>query len=80
MPHFVPYKNFMQSILKYKVTSKATNLERQNVNLVLQIFSEYTIQGLLTLGKQKCLPEVAEYINIFYKKKILDFSLYFVMG
>ena len=62
------------SILKYcyKLTSKAlspSNLERQNVNLVLQNFSEYTIQGLLTLGKQKCFPnfsEVAEYINIFY--------------
>ena len=45
-----------QSILKYcyKLTSKAlspTNLERQNVNLVLQIFSEYIIQGLLTLRK-----------------------------
>ena len=54
------------------MTSKAlspTNFERQNVNLVLQILSEYTIQGLLTLGKQKCLPnfaEVAESINIFY--------------
>ena len=63
-----------QSILKncYKLASKRlspTNLERQNVNLVLQIFSEYTIKGLLTLGKLKCLPnfvEVAEYINIFY--------------
>ena len=63
-----------QSILKYcyKLTSKAlspTSLERQNVHLVLQIFNEYTIQGLLTLGKQECLPnfaEVAEYINIFY--------------
>ena len=65
-----------QSIFKYcnKLTSKArslTNLERQNVNLVLQFFFffYYTIQGLLTLGKQKCLPnfaEVTEYINIFY--------------
>lgn len=60
-----------QSILKYcyKLTSKAlspTNLERQNVNLILQIFNEYTIQGLLTLGKQKYLPNFAEYINILY--------------
>ena len=53
------------------MTSKAlssTNLERQNVNFILQIFSVYTIQGLLTLRKQKRLPhfaEVAEYINIF---------------
>ena len=46
------------SVLKYcnKLTSKAlspTNLERQNVNLVQQIFNEYTVQGLVTLGKQK---------------------------
>ena len=58
------------SILKYcyKLTSKAL-CERQNVNLVQQIFNECTIQGLLTLGKQKCLPnfaEVTEYINMFY--------------
>ena len=36
---------------------------------MLQIFNEYTIQGLLTLGKEKCLPnfaEVAEFINIFF--------------
>ena len=41
------------SILKYcnNLTSKAfspTDLERQNVKLVLQIFNEYTVQGLLT--------------------------------
>ena len=62
------------SILKYcyKLTSKAlspTNFDRQNVNLVLQTFNEYTVQGLLTLGKHKCLlnfAEVAEYVNIFY--------------
>ena len=45
------------SFLKYcyKLTSNAlspNNIERQNVNLVLQIFNEYTVQGLLTLGKQ----------------------------
>ena len=36
---------------------------------MLPIFNEYTIQGLLTLGKEKCLPsfaEVAEFINIFF--------------
>ena len=38
----------LQSLLKhcYKMTAKAlspSNLERQNVNLVLQIFNEYTI-------------------------------------
>ena len=54
------------------MTAKAlspSNLERQNVNLVLQIFNEYTIQELLTLGKEKYLPifaEVAEFINIFF--------------
>ena len=56
----------------YKLPSKApspTNLERQNVNLVQQIFNEYPIHGLLTLGEQKSLSnfaDVAEYINIFY--------------
>ena len=43
------------SILKYcyKFTSEAlsfTDLERQNGNLVLKIFNEYTVQVLLTLG------------------------------
>ena len=47
-----------QVLLKhcYKMAAKAlslSNLEKQNVNLVLQIFNEYTIQGLLTLGKEK---------------------------
>ena len=49
-------------------TLSPCNLERQNVYLVLQIFNEYTIQGLLTLGK-KSLPnfaEIAEFINIFF--------------
>ena len=48
---------------------KILSLKRQNLNLIHQIFNEYTVQGLLTIGKQKCLPnfaEVAEYINIFY--------------
>ena len=45
------------SILKYshKLISKAlslTNLERQNLNFAQQIFNEYIIQELLTLGKQ----------------------------
>ena len=68
MPHFVPYRNSISleslSILKYchKLISKAIplNFERQNVNFVQQIFNEYTIQGLFTLGKQKCLPNFAE--------------------
>ena len=62
------------SLLKYayKLTAKVlspTSLERQNVTLVLQIFNEYVIQALLTLGAQKCLPnfaEVAEYIEVFH--------------
>ena len=35
----------------YKLTSKALSLsylERQNVNILLQIFNEHTVQGLLT--------------------------------
>ena len=45
-----------QLILEYcpKLTLKVfslNNLERQNVDLIEQIFNEYTIQGLLTLGK-----------------------------
>ena len=67
----------LQSLLKcsYKLTAKAlfpSNLERQNVTLVLQIFNEYIIQALLTLGKQKYVPnfeEVAEYT------KNIDFIL-----
>ena len=63
-----------QSLLKhcYKMTVQTLspcNIERQNVNLVLQIFNEYTIQGLLTVGKEKCLPNFAEvvgFINIFF--------------
>lgn len=64
-----------ESLLKhsYKLTLKAlspSNLERQNVNLVLQIFNEYIIEALITFGKTKCLPlvdDVAEYIKIFCK-------------
>ena len=56
-------------ILKYdyKLTSKTLspiNLERQNVNLVPQIFNECTVQLLLTLLPN--FTEVVEYINIFY--------------
>ena len=63
-----------KSILKYcyKLISKAlslSNLERQNVYLVRQIFNEYTTQGLLTLEKEKCssnFAELAKYINVSY--------------
>ena len=79
VPHFIPYKNFMPKNLSQfcnivlnwsqRPFLQLINLERQNVNLVMHIFNEYTIQGLLIWGKQKCLldfAEVAEYINIFY--------------
>ena len=56
----------------YKLTFKAispSNLERQNVKYVLQIFNDYVIQSLLTVGKKNCLPffsSVAGYIKLFY--------------
>ena len=56
----------------HKLTTKTlspTNLERQNANFIQQIFNEYTVQGLLALGKQKYFPnfaKIAENINIFY--------------
>ena len=64
-----------ESLLKhsYKLTLKAlspSNLERQNVNLVLQIFNEYIVEALVTFGKKNCLPladGVAEYIKIISK-------------
>lgn len=55
----------------YKLSIKAispTTFEKQNVNLVLQIFNEYLIQALLTVGKKLSLTsytDVAEYIKIF---------------
>lgn len=63
------------SLLKhsYKLTLKAlspSNLERQYVNLVLQIFNDYIIEALITFGKKNVLPladDVAEYIKIFCK-------------
>lgn len=39
----------------YKLSLKAispSNLERQNVKLALQVFSEYTVESLLTVGKK----------------------------
>ena len=58
-----------QSLLKYcyKMTAKtlsSSNLERQNVNLVLQIFNEYTIQGLLTLEKKNVCPILLKLQNL----------------
>lgn len=62
------------SLLKhsYKLTMKAispSTLERQNVKFAQQIFSEYVIQGLLSVGGKHCLPffsDVADYIKVVY--------------
>ena len=60
------------SLLKhaYKLTFKSlfpSNIEKQNVNLALKIFSDYVVQALLTIGKKNSLPfceDVAEYIKV----------------
>lgn len=62
------------SLLKhaYGLTLKSltpSNLEKQNVKLVLQIFNEYVIQALETVGVKRGLPfaqDVADYIKIIY--------------
>ena len=62
------------SLLKhaYRLTLKAlspSNLEKQNVNLVVQIFNEYIVQALQTLGEKHnlaCFDKVAKYIHIIY--------------
>ncbi|XP_054708350.1 uncharacterized protein LOC129218161 [Uloborus diversus] len=57
----------------YGLTLKAlnpTNLERQNVKLVLQVFNEHVIVALNELGEKHNLPfhkETAAYINIILK-------------
>lgn len=76
-----PFKTLKQlyrlestSLLKqgYKLSAKAispSNLERQNVKLAVQIFNEYVVQSLLTLGRQHSLTyhsSVANYINLIY--------------
>ncbi|XP_064120459.1 uncharacterized protein LOC135225155 [Macrobrachium nipponense] len=63
-----------KSLLKhsYGLTQKAlwpSNLEKQNVNLVLKIFNEYIIEALLSFGKENFLPfsaEVAHYIKVIH--------------
>ena len=64
-----------QSLLKhcYKMTAKAlspSNLERQNVNFVLQIFNGVYYSGSANFRKRKnvcpILLKVAEFINIFF--------------
>ena len=63
------------SLLKhaYKLTLKSlspSTLEKPNVNLVINIFNEYVIQALLTLGSKHRLPffeNLAEFIQIIYK-------------
>ena len=60
------------SLLKhsYALTRKAlwpSNLEKQNVNLVLKIFNEYVIESLLSFGIKNFLPfssEVAQFIKV----------------
>ena len=79
--HYAPFSTLKKlqkvedgSLLKhsYKLSLKAlspSSFEKQNVNLVLQIFNEYVIQALLTVGKNHCLSfyaHVSEYIKIFY--------------
>lgn len=54
----------------YKLSLKAiypSNLERQNVKLVLQVFNDYVIQALISIGKKYSMTffsSVAEYIKI----------------
>lgn len=56
----------------YKLSLKAVSpstLDRQNVKYALQIFNEYVIQALLTIGKKHCLlfySSVASYIKVMY--------------
>ena len=76
-----PFKTLRQlytleadNLLKYshKLSLKAispSNLERQNVKLAVQIFNEYVIQALLTIGKKHSLTfysSVANYIKLIY--------------
>ena len=72
MPHFITYRNFMPwnlsqfSFIFINWLQKhflLLILKGKKVNLVLQIFNEYTVQWL---GKQKYLPNFVEYTNIFY--------------
>ena len=57
--------------VNYKLTSKefsSSDFLRENVYLVLQVLMN-SLNGLLTLEKQKCLPnfvEVAKYKSMFY--------------
>lgn len=63
------------SLLKYsyRLSLKAlnpSNIEKQNVNLVLQVINEYVVQALLTLGKQHSLPffaDVAGFLEVIHK-------------
>lgn len=61
-----------EKIVKYAygVTIKAlcpNNIERQNVKLVLQIFNEHVIQGLIHSGESLLhFKETADYIKLIY--------------
>lgn len=69
------YEIEQSSLVKYnhKLTFKVlspSNIERQNVKLVLQIFNEYMVAALLELGKKHNLnfyKETARYIEIIHQ-------------
>lgn len=67
-----PYSLEADTLLSYRFLLKAvaaSTLERQNVDLVLQIFYDYVIQTLLTIGKHHYLlffSEVAGCIQDFH--------------
>ena len=69
--HEVEENNFItyNHTLSFKALNPS-NLERQNVKLVLRIFNDFVIQALLELGEKNNLnfyKETAEYINLIYK-------------
>lgn len=69
------YNYESEDLLKqsYKLSLKAicpSNFERQNVKLALQVFNEYVVQALISIGKKHSLTffsNVSEYIKIIWK-------------
>ncbi|KAG0422691.1 hypothetical protein HPB47_001502 [Ixodes persulcatus] len=55
----------------YQLTSKAlnpSNVERQNVKIVLQVFNQFTAEGLLAhAGNLDCAEETANFIKIIIR-------------
>ena len=57
----------------YKLSLKAVSpsaLDRQNVRYALQIFNEYVIEALLTIGEKHCLlfySDAVAYIKVMYR-------------